>query len=417
MFTRNLVLMVFLIISLTSTAFSQWIQTNGPNAHDVQCFYIRDSLLVVGTFENFQGGSGGGVFFTTDYGTSWIKHNYGLTFHDILAFTHYGTNLFAGVYNGGVFACADGDTSWTAVNTGLNSYAIESLANLGTYLFAGGWYGAIFRSSNSGANWIPIYSVPGNPDVRCFAVSGNNLFAGTSGGVYLTTNNGADWEQRSSGLSGDVRSLVVSGTNLFAGTWGPGIYFSSDNGLNWTQVNSGLTHTNVTSFAVSGTNVIAGTYGGGVYFTTNNGANWTTINSGLFNTDVRSLTVTDSTIYAGTYETGSFAGEVWERPLSEILVGVEDQIRGIPSNFILEQNYPNPFNPSTTIQFQLPNSSFVNLKVYDMLGNEVATLVNEYKTAGKYNVVFDASKYSSGVYLYCIQTDKYSFTRKMTLIK
>jgi hypothetical protein len=324
-----------------------------------------------------------------------------------------------------VFACADGDTSWTAVNTGLTNFAVESLANLGTYLFAGTWYGGVYRSSNSGANWIPIYSVPGNPDVRCFAVSGNDLYAGTSNGVYLSTNSGADWMQRSSGLTGDVRSLIISGTNLFAGTWGSGLFRSTDNGLGWTQV---LPSTWGTSFAVSDTNVFAGTYGGGVFLSTDNGANWTAINSGLFNTQVRSLAVTNSTIYAGTYENQSFAGEVWKRPLSEIISAVEDQSTGIPTSFILRQNYPNPFNPSTIIKYSIPQRSFVSLKIYNEIGEEIATLVNEEKPTGTYDITWNAASaaggLSSGVYFYQLRatpdgerSGNFIQTRKMILLK
>ena len=89
----------------------------------------------------------------------------------------------------------------------------------------------------------------------------------------------------------------------------------------------------------------------------------------------------------------------------------------LPREFILFQNYPNPFNPSTTIQFQIPNSSFVNLKVYDILGREVTTLVNEEKSAGVYEVEFNADDLSSGIYFYTLKAGKYLQTRKLILMK
>ncbi len=89
----------------------------------------------------------------------------------------------------------------------------------------------------------------------------------------------------------------------------------------------------------------------------------------------------------------------------------------VVSNYKLEQNYPNPFNPSTTINFQIPSSSRVSLKVFDVLGREVSTLVNENKSAGKYSVTFDADKLTSGVYFYNLQAGNYSETKKMILIK
>uniref|UniRef100_A0A832G8B1 T9SS type A sorting domain-containing protein n=1 Tax=Ignavibacterium album TaxID=591197 RepID=A0A832G8B1_9BACT len=86
-------------------------------------------------------------------------------------------------------------------------------------------------------------------------------------------------------------------------------------------------------------------------------------------------------------------------------------------NFSLDQNYPNPFNPTTKISWQSPVSSWQTLKVYDILGNEVATLVDEEKPAGSYEVVFDASSLSSGNYFYKLSAGGLNFTRKMTLIK
>lgn len=90
---------------------------------------------------------------------------------------------------------------------------------------------------------------------------------------------------------------------------------------------------------------------------------------------------------------------------------------GVPSQFSLSQNYPNPFNPTTTIEFSVPGSVFVSLKVYDVLGREVRTLVNAVKKMGSYEVRFDASGLSSGVYFYRIQAGAYTVVKKMLLVK
>ena len=89
----------------------------------------------------------------------------------------------------------------------------------------------------------------------------------------------------------------------------------------------------------------------------------------------------------------------------------------LPTSFMLSQNYPNPFNPTTTISFSIPSSAFTSLKVYDVLGNEVETLVNEEKPAGTYEVQFDASNLSSGVYFYTLKTGNFTSSRKMILTK
>jgi len=90
---------------------------------------------------------------------------------------------------------------------------------------------------------------------------------------------------------------------------------------------------------------------------------------------------------------------------------------GVPKKFDLSQNYPNPFNPVTKINFDLPENGLVNLRLYDMLGREVATLVNEVRTAGYYTVNFDASKLSSGIYFYRMNAGKFSSIKKMAVIK
>ena len=89
----------------------------------------------------------------------------------------------------------------------------------------------------------------------------------------------------------------------------------------------------------------------------------------------------------------------------------------VPAEFVLSQNYPNPFNPSTRISYFVPEESFVSIKVYDFLGREVTTLVNETKSTGSYELSFDASNLPSGTYFYVMTADNYSSTRKMVLLK
>jgi len=107
---------------------------------------------------------------------------------------------------------------------------------------------------------------------------------------------------------------------------------------------------------------------------------------------------------------------IWEITFPGLGTSTEDQDE-IVQDFSLEQNYPNPFNPSTNIRYQLPVSSDVSLKVYDMLGREVETLVNSRQSAGTHQVEFDASKLASGVYLYRLRAGSVSLTRQMVLMK
>ncbi len=103
--------------------------------------------------------------------------------------------------------------------------------------------------------------------------------------------------------------------------------------------------------------------------------------------------------------------------ISSTTTAVQEKTAAVPTEFKLEQNYPNPFNPTTTISYSLPNAGFVNIKIYDILGKEVAMLVNEQKSAGKHEATFDASKLTSGMYVYTIKSGNFSQTKKMILIK
>ena len=113
-----------------------------------------------------------------------------------------------------------------------------------------------------------------------------------------------------------------------------------------------------------------------------------------------------------------YTNEIIDAINSELLKqGNEDNTKVIPDAFALQQNYPNPFNPSTSIQYRVSSISQVSLKVYDVLGNEVATLINEEKQVGSYEVEFNATGLSSGMYFYKLQTDNFVETKKMLLLK
>ena len=98
-------------------------------------------------------------------------------------------------------------------------------------------------------------------------------------------------------------------------------------------------------------------------------------------------------------------------------VGVNPAGSTVPQVYSLSQNYPNPFNPTTKINFALPKQGLVTLKIYDILGREVRTLVNEIKTAGNYTVDFNASEFASGVYFYRLQSEGFTDIKKMMLVK
>jgi hypothetical protein len=103
--------------------------------------------------------------------------------------------------------------------------------------------------------------------------------------------------------------------------------------------------------------------------------------------------------------------------LSEMITSVHLTSGELPGKFLLRQNYPNPFNPTTSIKYDLPKNSFVKLVVFDALGREVETLVNENQNAGIYEATFYASLFPSGVYFYKLTTDGFNGTKRMILLK
>ncbi|MBK7629200.1 MAG: T9SS type A sorting domain-containing protein [Ignavibacteriales bacterium] len=152
-------------------------------------------------------------------------------------------------------------------------------------------------------------------------------------------------------------------------------------------------------------------FGSGVWRSTDSGNTWEQINSGLPTMDIRSVGVdSEDYVYAGT------GGKSMFKTTTSTVTDVEE-IKFEPVSFSLSQNYPNPFNPSTKISWQSPIGSWQTLKVYDVLGNEVVTLVNEYKPAGSYEVEFSAVELSTGIYFYQLKAGSFAHTRKMILLK
>jgi len=409
------IILLALLVGLTSiNSHSQnsWQQTNGPEGGSIRAFAVSGTNLFAGTHYN-------GVFLSTNNGTSWTAVNSGLTSADVYALAVSGTNIFAGTYEGGVFRSTNNGTSWTAMNSGLTNTNVNAFAVSGTNLFAG-TDGGVFLSTINGTSWTARNSGLTSTYINALAVNGTNLFAGTgTGGVFHSTNNGTSWTAVNSGLTNtSVYALAVSGTNLFAGTLYGGVFLSTNNGTSWTAVNSGLTAKYVKALAVIGTNLFAGTNFGGVFLSTNNGTSWTAMNSGLTETSINAFAISGTNLFAGT-----LGGGVWRRSLSDI-VGVQELVNVSPREYSLEQNYPNPFNPTTTIRFTIPVGAIhesplqTTLKIYNVLGQEIATLINnESLDAGENEIEFNASELSSGIYFYRLISDKFSQTHKMILLK
>jgi hypothetical protein len=288
-----------------------------------------------------------------------------------------GASLYAGTLGGGVYLSTNNGTSWTAVDSGLTDLHVTGLALGGTYLYAATSSSGVFQSSTNMIQLTPCNSGLTNSEIKAIGASDTNVFAATDSSVYLSTDNGANWNTADTGLP--------SGTYVLC--------FAID------------------SSGGASNNIFAGTNGKGVFLSTDGGTSWQDINTGMSNTTVLSLTINGMTLFAGT-DRG-----VWTLTVAGLITAVKRNAREIPDRFSLSQNYPNPFNPLTVIGYQLPVNTLVTLKVYDILGRLVTTLVEDRQSAGTHSVTFNASNLSSGVYFYRLTAGSYVQTKKLMLLK
>ncbi|MBI5021360.1 MAG: T9SS type A sorting domain-containing protein [Ignavibacteriales bacterium] len=425
MLNKSISFIFFLVFSILSPQImiAQWINTNFPTNIYIRCFTSIGSNL-------FAGGSGG-VYLSNDEGTNWFEVNNGLTNKDVFSLCVSGDNLFAGT-GSGVFISTNNGENWNPANSGL-PYIVSSLATMGSCLFAGS-YNGVYISTNNGVSWQNVGL--GSWSVKSLFSIDSIIFApvyfgGDSGGVFLSSDYGLNWTRADSGLNSYyIYNFAAKDTIIFTAT-NNGVYKSTNYGKNWISVSLGLPITYDSypcTLANGDTNLFVGLYGGGVFLSTNNGTSWNSINSGLGNPYVQTIFINGKHLFSSNYDpyvpVGN-GGSVWKLSIAEMVVSVETISINQPKYYYLEQNYPNPFNPSTTIRYQLPNDCLVTIKVFNILGEEIKTLVDKYETAGHKSVELDASNLPNGVYYYRFQSGSpssnsgkgFSDVKKMLLVK
>lgn len=265
----------------------------------------------------------------------------------------------------GFVRSTDGGVSW---DWGLQNYRPEFMASHPSGVVFSAQDGVLHRSVNNGTNWILSTSgLVGS--VQCIDfLSDGTTFAGTTEGIYVSTNLGLGWSRRSD-LSETVNAICMDPeAHVFAAT-NHGVFQSLDSGYTWVGINSGLPDSIVTALTAS----------------------------------------PDGFIYAGTTEHGVYKSA---EPTTSVL-GLQE----FPRTFLLSQNHPNPFNPRTTIRFSIPRSAEVSLKIFNLLGEEVATLVSGNRDPGTHLVEWDATGQPSGVYFYRLQAGEFTEARKLVLLR
>jgi hypothetical protein len=195
------------------------------------------------------------------------------------------------------------------------------------------------------------------------------------------------------------------------------MYKTTNNGADWIEANSGIMHLVIRGIASQNGHIFASANDsyGCIYHSTNAGQSWIIKNQG-FGTNVPTFTclyIANDYVYAGTY-----SNNIWKRSYQD-LIGIQKLSEAVPSAYSLSQNYPNPFNPMTNVKFSIVKSGNVKMIVYDIMGREIQTLVNERLQAGTYETAFDANRnvLTSGIYFCTFSTEGFSKTIKMTLVK
>ncbi|HWA06395.1 MAG TPA: T9SS type A sorting domain-containing protein [Ignavibacteria bacterium] len=349
------------------------------------------------------------VYRSSNNGNNWIEI-YG---QSALALATNGTNVYRGYSNGFNYTTNLG-SNWVFGN--LTQWTTELLAT-GSTVYAGCFYPqlvstnkGVWISTNSGANWTQ--TALNNIDIYSLAISGSYLFAGggtngVGGGVFKSTNNGLNWTNPLP-MGGDA----IASFENFVYSGAIGIYRSTNFGENWTQTS--LTTQDVNALTTYNNNIVFAGTSNGFYQSTDNGITWLLRNEGM-TSGVSSMAIFNGYICAGSLGQG-----IWRRPLSE-LVGIEQISSTIPEKSGLEQNYPNPFNPNTKIKFQLLKHGNAEIIIYDITGRRIQKLLNEELNAGEYEIDFNASGLSSGIYFYKLEVNSgkevFTDTKKMVLIK
>lgn len=306
------------------------------------------------------------------------------------------------------------------------------------------YYGThtLYRTINSAGLWTAVSPKLTNYNVdkrigtiSTIAIAQTNsevIYVGTDdGNVWVTKDYGVNWKNISSTLPLRwVTRLTVDPKNenivyvTFSGLrWAESeahVFISDNMGNSWNAITNGLPDAPVNAFAIDNNNSNILYLGNdvGAFVSKDAGNNWEILGDNLPIVVVNDMKIhpTENYLAIGTHGRGMYKMNL------EPLTNNKKVKKNLPETFSLSQNYPNPFNPTTVIEYSVPhtiNDNFSSLKliIYDVLGNEIKTLINKKQKPGNYKVTFDAGKLSSGIYYYNLSSESFSITKKMVLLK
>ncbi len=394
-----------------------WRQINEPFGFRIQTLAFNSSGHIFAV-------TGGGIFRSIDKGNNWTPINTGLTpsYIILLAINSTG-DLFAGAVDG-IFRSTDNGDSWIPIKTGLGNLSVNTIViDSSGYILVGttwsSYASGVFRSIDNGDSWQRT-TTPDNY-IYSFAISPNrHVFAATNccrnvglqtGSVFRSLDRGESWKKvYENGDRVSVVTITRSG-HIFAVGSIEGLIRSTNDGETWESANTGLERDIISALAINSRgHIFVGTWWSGILRSTDQGESWTAIDTGLMSTAIGVLAI-DAEDYVYT---GDDSGRVLR---SVLPTSVKVTAADIPTAFALAQNYPNPFNPTTAMQFDLPRAGFVTLKVYNTLGEEVASVLAQTLPAGRHQIRWEANGVAAGVYLYRLQAGGLVETKKLLLVK
>jgi photosystem II stability/assembly factor-like uncharacterized protein len=283
--------------------------------------------------------------------------------------------------------------------------------------------GNLWRSTDDGETWQHVAAVP---HARMLMIHPNgDIFLGTeldrysTRGIYRSSDGGQTWVQLTNGLTStrnpnglpEITSLIVDEAGqIFAGTFGDGLFRSTDGGDTWQATSTDAQF--IETMVVSAGKLFVSTRSQGIFATEDGGDTWVSVNDNLGNYWVPSLSVDDEGhLVAGTEGNGVF------RTANPISVRVADQPSDVFSDAPRLQGYPNPFRTVTTLAFTLSAPTPVRLSIHDIMGREVALLLDEQKASGYHTTPFNAVSLPSGVYFVTLSTSQGIFREQILLVK
>jgi len=412
---KKIFLIGFLFILAFGNIKAQWVVVSDTSFNaEVEVFSDNENYLYAALPSK-------GLYRTSNYGASWTSSYVKINSRFANCLASKDSLVFV-AHNLGLSKSTNYGSNWDS--NGISSVSIIFSSN---YLLLGNDDG-VYRSSNFGVNWILVNNnLPWSSGlIRHFAFSNNNLFlAMDSNGIggnlriYKSTNNGDNWVLISQNIPSNYTpySLYACENLVLCGT-ASGVYKSTNYGTNWALIPGIPGNIGLFGFASSGTkNIFISAWDYGVYVSNDYGESFNLKNEGLQSLRCTALYKFSNFLFLGT-NPYTLPCKIYRRPISEA-IGIEKISTEIPDDFKLYQNYPNPFNPTTNIKYSVKREmSNVKLIIYDLLGKEVATLVNENQSPGTYEVTFDARALSSGIYFYSLYSDGILIDcRKMVLMK